>query len=193
MFSSYSITSVSSLEESPARSSAPWVWFGFIFAAAFLGAEFVVVFTETEESVANLLLMFIAAGGFIYWLFCVHRFHKILHELSRNNYPIGTSEAVWKHFVPVLNLIWIFQWPKTFSDYLKERGRVRMVSGNLIGLLILVSLLLRFFDGSVGLACLFGVTLHLSAKLRKHMQLVKGIELPPLPDPGLFRQPPETT
>jgi hypothetical protein len=61
-----------------------------------------------------------------------------------NHYPIGTSEAVWKHLIPFLNLIWIFQWPKEFSEYLNERGRVRIVSGNLIGLLILVSLLLRF-------------------------------------------------
>ena len=61
-------------------------------------------------------------------------------------------------------------------------------SGNLIGLLLLGSLLLRFVDGAIGLTRLFDVTLYLSVKLRRHKQLVKGIELPPIPDANMFRQ-----
>ncbi len=192
MSSSYSTRSVSEAEN-PATSSAPWVWFGFFFAAAFMIAEFVVVFTEMEESMANLLLLFIALSGFIYWLVCVHRFHKILREMSGNQYSITPGEAVGRHFIPFVNLVWIFKWPAAFEEYINGRGRVRMISGNLIGLLLLGSLLLRFVDGAVGLAGLFGVTLYLSAKLRRHMQLAKGIELPPMPDANMFRRPGETS
>ncbi len=188
MFSSFPTATVEQLEEVPAKSRAPWVWFGFLFALGFLVFEFVVVFTEMDDSTANPILILIAAAGFIYWLFCIHRFHKILHELSQGTYAVGTSEAVWKHLIPFLNIIWIFQWPREFSDYLNRRGRVSIISGTLIGLLLLLSLILRLFDGAVGLASLFGVTLYLSAKLRRHMQLVKGIAPPPVADPSLFRQ-----
>jgi hypothetical protein len=187
MFSSYNTTPLESLPETPARSSPPWVWVGFIFVVAFLIGEFAVVLAETEEGSANAVLTLIAIGGFIYWLFCIHRFHKILYELSSGTYPVGTSEAVWKHIIPIINIIWIFQWPRDFARYLTERGRVRIISGTLISLLILISLLLRFFDGAIGLACLFGVTLYMSSKLKSHMQSVKGMESPPVPDPGVFQ------
>ncbi|HZE69570.1 MAG TPA: hypothetical protein VE135_08620 [Pyrinomonadaceae bacterium] len=193
LLSSYSITTASSLEELPAKSSEPWVWVGFIFAFAFFVGEFVVLFTGMDEAGANLLLISIGLMGFIYWLFCVHRFHKILREMSAKSYGITPGEAVGRHFIPFLNLVWIFKWPAAFSEYINGRGRVHMISGNVIGLFLLISLLLRFLDGAVGLACLFGVTLYLSAKLRKHMQLVKGMDLPPVLDASIFRQPQEAT
>jgi len=192
MFSSYS-TARESDAEKPASSSAPWVWLGFLFAGAFMIGEFVVIITEMEEPAANLLLLSIGLCGFIYWLFCVYRFHKILREMSDGRYSITPGEAVGRHFIPILNLIWIFKWPAEFSQYINGRGRVRMISGNLIGVLLLLSLVLRFVDGAVGLTCLFGVTLYLSAKLRRHMKLVKGMEMPPMPDANMFRQAEETT
>ena len=186
-------SSPGSLEELPSKSSAPWVWVGFLFALAFFVAEFVVLLAGMDEAGANLVLLFIALLGFLYWLSCIYRFHKILREMSNNSYGITPGEAAGRHFIPFLNLVWIFKWPAAFSEYLNSRGHVRMISGNLIGLLLLISFLLRFVDGAVGLACLFGVTLYLSAKLRRHMQLVKGIDLPPVPHASVFRHPQETT
>ena len=180
-------------DEQPAATSAPWVWVGFLFAFAFLIGEFVVVLTGMEDSTGNLLLIAIAVCGFIYWLFCIYRFHKILREMSGNSYPISPGEAAGKHFIPIVNLIWVFQWPTEFVDYINARGRVRMMSGKLIGLFLLISFLLRFVDGAVGLACLFGVTLYLSAKLRKHMKSLQAMVLPPVPDASMFRQPQETS
>lgn len=65
-----------------------------------------------------------------------------------------------------------------------------MLPGGLIGFVLLISLLLRYVDGAIGLALTFAVGLYISAKLRKHMKLVKGISpelLPPPPDPEMFR------
>lgn len=193
MFSSYSLAASAPTDEKPAISSAPWVWVGFVFAFAFLVAEFVLVLMGVDQEGSNLLLLLISLLGMIYWLSCVHRFHKILREMSNNSYGITPGEAVGRHFIPFFNLIWIFKWPAAFSEYINSRGRVRMISGNLIGLFLLIAWFLRFVDGSVGLAALFGVTLYLSAKLRRHMQLVKGMDLPPVPDASIFRQPQETT
>ncbi len=180
------------IKDHPAKSSPPWVWFGFLFALAFLVAEFLEVGLELDHQSFQLLFILIILAGWIYWLFCVHRFHKILGEMTFNRYPISPGEAVGKHFIPFYNLYWLFAWPSTLSKHINSRGHVRMLPGAVIGFLLLLSLLLRYLDGAFGLAMTFGVGLYISAKLRRHMALVKGVApgmLPPPPDPSLFSTP----
>lgn len=193
MYTSLSITS-DAVDELPARSSLPWVWFGFFFVAAFIIEETLMVAFDMDESVATVVLILIALAGWIYWLFCVYRFHTILHEISRNQYPITSAEAAWKHIIPFYNLVWIFRWPAAMSEYLNRRERVKMVSGNLIGVVLLVFLLIfRFIDGGIGLAGTLTVGMYMSAKLRRHLELinVSPDKLPPPPDPSLFARAPE--
>jgi hypothetical protein len=170
----------------------PWVWFGFFFVAAFIIEETLMVALGLDESGASIVLILIALGGWIYWLFCISRFHKILREISRNHYPITGAEAAWKHIIPFYNLVWIFRWPATMSEYLNQHQRVKMVSGNLLGVCLLISLLIgRFLDGGVGMTGIFAVGMYISAKLRNHVELIKGLSkdmLPPPPDANLFRQ-----
>jgi hypothetical protein len=180
--------------ELPASSPLLWVWFGFIFAGAFFVGEFAVDLLELEESLAKLVLILVALGGWIYWLVCVHRFHKILREVSRNHYPISGAEAVGKHFIPFYNLYWIFKWPTTMTDYLSRRGRVTIISGNVLGAILLISLLTgRFFDGGIGLTGVFAVGMYISSKLRAHLKSISPGELPPAPDPNWFRPAPATS
>lgn len=192
MFTTLNITP-DSLEELPPKSSLPWVWFGFFFVAAFIIEETLMIAFELDESAATLVLILIALAGWIYWLFCVSRFHKILAEISRNHYPIGSAEAAWKHIIPFYNLVWVFRWPTAMSEYLNRRQRVKMVSGSLLGVVLLISLLIsRFVDAGVGLTSTFGVGMYINAKLRKHIELI-GISpdrLPPPPDPSLFGRAP---
>lgn len=193
MYTSLSITS-DSVDELPARSSLPWVWFGFFFVAAFIIEETLLIAFDLDQSMASVVLILIAVAGWIYWLFCVSRFHNILREISRNYYPITGAEAAWKHLIPFYNLVWIFRWPTAMSDYLNRHERVKMVSGNLLGVVLLISLLIgRFVDGGVGLAGTLTVGLYMSAKLRKHVELIKVSQdkLPPPPDASLFRRAPE--
>ncbi|MGH9874370.1 MAG: hypothetical protein ACRD9S_18100 [Pyrinomonadaceae bacterium] len=193
MFTSLMLTP-DALEEVPAKSSLPWVWFGFFFVAAFLTEETLLFALELDPEVGMLVLILIALAGYIYWLFCVSRFHTILGEVSRNHYPISGAEAAWKHFIPFYNLVWVFRWPSTMSDYLNRRERVKMVSGNLLGAGLLVSLLTtRFFDGGVGLTGIFAIGMYISAKLRQHIELIRASSpdmLPPPPDPNWYPQTP---
>jgi hypothetical protein len=193
MFTSLTIIP-DSFEEVPARSSMPWVWFGFLFVAAFIIEETLMVMLELDQSVAKLVLVMVGISGWIYWFFCVSRFHQILRELSRDRYPISNLEAVGKHFIPFYNLVWVFRWPAEMSEYLNQRGRVKMVSGNLLGLFLLLSAFTsRFLDGGVGLTGVFAVGMYISAKLGRHMDLVKGVSkemLPPPPDADLFQSVP---
>jgi len=189
MFSS--ITIAPAYDETSPKSSPPWVWLGFFFAAAFFVIEVLFVVMELDEASINLVLTVVSIGGWIYWLVCIHRFHKILAELSDGRYPIGPGEAAGRHIIPFYNLVWIFKWPAEMSNYINERGRVKMINGYLLGAVLLFALLARFVDGAIGLAFLFATTLYISAKLKKHVAEVRGVDpnkLPPLPDPEMFRR-----
>jgi hypothetical protein len=190
-----SITETARVEYVP-KSSAPWVWVGFLFAGAFFVIGVTMVILGVDEQTMTVYLTPIAIGGFIYWLFCVHRIHKILNEITRNSYPYTPGEAALRHIIPFYNLVWIFTWPSALSSYLKRQGRVNIISGGAIGAMLLLSLLLRFVDGAVGMALLFGVTMYVSAKVKKHVKALKGVtpdQLPPLPDPKVFSRPIENS
>jgi hypothetical protein len=81
------------------------------------------------------------------------------------------------------------------SAYINRHGRVKVVSGYLLGALLLIFLLVtRIFDGAIGLAGMFAVAMYLSAKLRRHIQSIPGsYQLPPPPDPNMFGSPKEQT
>jgi len=182
--------------EAPAESSPPWVWIGFLFAGTFFMLELLFVILELDEPVINLFLTLLMVGGWIYWLVCIHRIHKILAELTRNRYPISPGEAAGKHIIPFYNIVWVFRWPAALSDYVNRQGRVKMISGYVIGAMLLFSLLLRMVNPAYGLAFVFGVTMYMSNKVKSHVKAGQGItadQLPPLPDPNIFSRPLETS
>ena len=203
MFTSITETPQIDTQEQVPTSSPPRVWVGFLFAFAFFFLElvFVIMTFQQEEGPSDsewaLAIGFIGLPGMIYWMFCVHRIHKILAEMTQGRYPISPNEAALKHLIPFYNLYWIFKWPGEFSDYLNRKGRVKMISGSLIGLMLLLSLLVyRLFDGAVGMAAVFGLTMFISSKLKAHIKELKGLtpeQLPPLPDPRIFSRPIETS
>jgi hypothetical protein len=176
------------------RTASPYVWVGFLFAGAFLIGEFFSVLLEDEGAIDAPLLL-IGIGGWFYWIYCIHRIHRILAELTNYRYPVDPGRAAARHVFPVYNLFWIFYWPVKLSNYLNARGRVTILSGYLIGAMLLLSLLLRFVDGAIGTAVLFGVTMYISSKVAKHVEAVTGVDpgkFPPLPDPEIFSRPTES-
>ncbi|HEY6806599.1 MAG TPA: hypothetical protein VI306_23680 [Pyrinomonadaceae bacterium] len=193
MFSS--LTVPPEVQETVPQSSFPWVWVGFLIAIAFFLVEVLWVVLGLDEPVVNFVLTLISIAGWIYWLVCVHRIHKILEELSNGSYPNTPGEAVGKHIIPFYNLYWVFKWPADMSNYINERGRVKMISGYVIGALLLFALLVRLVDGAVGLTWLFATTVFIVHKLKQHVNSLKEVDpsrLPPLPDPAMF-QPHEPT
>jgi hypothetical protein len=119
-----------------------------------------------------------------------------MNELAHNHYLYTPGEAAGKHFIPFYNMVWLFKWPSELSRYINGKGRVRMLSGGVIGTLLLLSVLVRFVDGAFGMAFLFGVMMYVSAKVKQHVKAVKGVtpdQLPPLPDPRIFSRPLESS
>ena len=192
MFNSITTPEVS---EKVPNSSPPWVWVGFLFAGAFLLIEILFVALDLDEQSIDLFLRLILFAGGIYWLACVYKIHKILEELTRGRYPYSPIGAALRHFIPFFNIYWLFKWPIELSDYVASKGRVKMMPGAVIGVLLLLSMLLRLVDGAIGLAVTFGVTMYVSNKLKAHVKGLQGVtpdQLPPLPDPRIFSRPLET-
>ena len=155
-------------------SPLPRVWIGFVLAFGFLVAEVVEV-TQGNESAVGPLTVAIAIAGWIYWFFCVHRFHRILGELSPHvsgepTYPITPRQAVGYHFIPFYNLVWYFKWTRELTDFVERYTSVKMISEVLLGALLLLSgLTVRVIDGFVGFTLLFAATLYISRQLRRAM------------------------
>lgn len=157
----------------------PKIWIGFALAGGILLAEILSAAFPGHKAELGLLATLVSISSWIYWLFCVSRFHSILNALARPNprsasltdYPISAGSAVARHFVPVYNLYWICHWPGEMERYLKTHTSVRMVSGSLVGLGLLVALvLLGLLDGFLSYSAVFGIGAYLAAKVRQVVQ-----------------------
>ena len=152
-------------------SRLPRIWIGFILAFGFLVAEITEVMRGNESAV-GLYTITAAVLGWSYWFFCIHRFHKILGQISphvqgQSIYPISPRQAVGYHLIPLYNLFWVFEWTKAFVSFLKRRTSVRAGSGGGLGTILLLSMIAMRVDGFIGLSCLFGFALYVSRKLRQ--------------------------
>ena len=148
--------------------SIPRLWIGFALAGAFLIAEIIEPIFGYEGQLGPLTTP-IAIGGMIYWLFCVHRFHRILDKLTIEGYNTSPGQAVVFHVVPVFNLYWIFKWPIQLSELINRLGNVKMIHGGILGLLLFISFALNRVDTAIGLACIFGVGSYIASKLRRQI------------------------
>jgi hypothetical protein len=153
-------------------SPLPRIWIGFLLAFGFLVAEVIEAAQGNTDTMGPLTLAASLLGS-VYWFFCIHRFHKILGQLSPQvdgepTYPITPKQAVGYHFVPFYNLFWLFRWPGQLKDFLEKYFSIRLASAAGLGTILLLSMLImRVVDGFIGLTLLFAVALYISRKLRQ--------------------------
>lgn len=153
-------------------SRLPRIWVGYLLAFGFLVAE-VVEAAQGNDSQLGPLTLSASVLGSIYWFFCIHRFHRILGELSPQvdgepTYPITPKQAVGYHFIPFYNLVWLFKWPRELKDFVERHFSVRVASAAGLGTILLLStLVMRVIDGFLGLTFMFTVALYISRKLRQ--------------------------
>ena len=150
-------------------SALPKVWIGFIIAGIFLTAEIIEGYRDYVESISPLLI-FISLSGIVYWMFCIHRIHKILNQLD-SSYEITPGMAVGYHFLPFFNFYWLFKWPIVLSKFINSRGNIKMVSGYMLGFLLLMAYLINgYIDSTIGLALIFGIGIYMTKQLRRETQ-----------------------
>lgn len=168
----------------PGRSNAefiqqlPKVWIGYVLALGTFGGEGIALVRHPELTqghglmVPPLEIYLPVFVGVVYWLVCVHKYHVILRAASKGEYPVTPAKAVWFHFIPFYNFLWVFLWPRPLAQFVNQRlGRVEM-KGWVIGTGILISALCRLLlDASLGLAILFVTCTYISGYLRRVFSL----------------------
>jgi hypothetical protein len=153
-------------------SPLPRIWIGFVLAFGFLVAEIVEAMQGNESAYGPLTLPASLLGS-IYWFFCIHRFHRILGQLSPQvdgepTYAITPRQAVGYHFIPFYNLFWLFKWPRELKDFVEKHFSIRLASAGGLGTILLLSMLvMRTIDGFLGLTLMFTFNSYISRKLRQ--------------------------
>lgn len=152
----------------PALKRLPPFWWGFLF----VGLWYLGLFLEEPQIDDESWTFWVAfLGGYLFWLFCIHRLHLVLRQLTGNQYPISPGWAVLLHLVPLVNIWWLFEWPREFTNFIRTNGPVKIVSGILIGLSLLITFPIgKFLYSGIGLVLLFGPGLYLRNVLGKQIE-----------------------
>jgi len=143
------------------------MWVGYVLAAAFLIGEFVELAMDSSGGdELGVICIAIGLAGWIYWLSCVFRFHKVLREATNGHHPVSPGQSIGYLFIPFYNLYWIFKWPNELVSFVREHGRnIKMMMG-WPGVFLLVGTMLSRVDASLGFLVIFSVGVHLKKKIR---------------------------
>jgi hypothetical protein len=138
----------------------PRMWVGMTIAA-------VCFLCQLVDSDA--LVFLVSMLGSCYWLFCVHRFHKMLAECTRCAYPISPRRAVGFHFIPVFEYFWFFRWTRQLARFLDEESGGKPTAKVWPGVLLTGIALLGWFPlfKSFRLFVVFGLGIYFTRKLRR--------------------------
>lgn len=101
-----------------------------------------------------------------YVLYCISAYHYVVNKVDGWSHPISPKQAAWFHFIPVFNLYWVFKWPREMARFVNWRMQSNRMSGILVGALVLIGLIGRFFDASIGLAVIVFAFAYISRCLR---------------------------
>jgi len=164
--------------------------FGYLFALAFLTIEVYEITLDPAAAARNTPLPFLIYGaGFAYWLFWVHRLHKVAAEATNATYPITPAKAVAFHFIPFFNLIWLFKWPSEIARFVNSRVPDAQVSTRWPGVLLFIGLAVaRLIDGAVALVIIYSVAAILTRHVRRAAQLPDEADVGEWPPLMLLRR-----
>src|SRR6266404_670703 len=156
-------------------SHLPRSWIGFAIAALGVVGEiiqYLKLWPMGHLVTATLLTSFF---GWLYWLFYVHRMHKVLAQATRCGYKVSPRRVVWFQLIPIFSWIWAVLWPNRMARFLKEARPEMRVAVIWPGILVLLGVLLKF--SSFRLFIFFGVGAYLNRKLRDVIVFNKAVHI----------------
>jgi hypothetical protein len=141
-------------------SRLPKMWIGMVIATLCLLCQVAI-----PGYVFTLLLSMV---GSCYWLFCVHRIHKVLAEYTGCRYPISPFKAVGFQFIPVFEYFWFFRWTRRLATFIEAESGKPQMSKVWPGMLLTTASVLGWFGAfkSVRLFLIFGFGTYLTRKLK---------------------------
>ena len=156
---------VAAPDQSP-KSKLPRIWSGVLLTIACS----VIVVLCLEVRPYTLRIVAVAGVMWVlphtYWLFCVHRLHKVVREVNRETATSSPMRAVLGHFIPLWNLYWVFAWTSELDEWCARRTGAKPIPG-IWGVLLLVGLLIYSkLDMTAGALILLTVIWILNRKVR---------------------------
>lgn len=155
----------------------PRLWIGFATATVCLGCQFLVAAPLN----GSLALVFGLIGS-CYWIFCVHRIHKVLADYTRCTYSISPLKAVLLQFVPIYEYFWFFRWTRQLGNFVEaENGEFRMRKV-WPGLVLTAASIAGWLPPlkSFRLFLIFGVGFYFTRKLREVLPKSEPLPVPRL-------------
>ena len=170
MSNSPTVPPPSNLWGKDAAPALPTLWIGYALAVALL-------VIEDFDPTLNLAFRLDAVGlrplylfpclAWVYWLYCVYKFHDVMAQIPGYNHPITPWRAVGMHFIPIYNLYWVFKWPSEIATFVNWRKQEPAMKGWVAGVLVLAAVLVfRFFDPFMGIILVFSAGEYISYELR---------------------------
>lgn len=147
----------------------PRIWVGFILAGVVLLAEIPAVFPQVEApggSIGPPIFQATVLIAWIYWLYCVYRFHDAVGSVPGYRHPITPARAVALHFIPFFNFYWVFRWPSRIAAFVNWRTQTNSMQGWIAGVLVLASVVVVRIDGFVGMLLLFAAGAYISHRIK---------------------------
>lgn len=147
------------------RSSLPSMEIGYALSLLCLSA-FVFGYVRSDKTAIGLANAF-SLAGWVYWLHCTYRMHKVLAEATAGQYPISASRAVGFQMIPIYSLIWGFKWPKEIAKFLRQRLPDDRLQYGWVGVALVLAALLAAYPTGLHLALLFAAGSYLVRHLAK--------------------------
>ena len=113
----------------------------------------------------GILVLFYAPS--FYWLYCVKKFHDAIWAVSGYNHDISPSKAVAFHFIPFVNIWWVFRWPSAIAKFVNWRCQAPVMRGWVAGVLMVAAVILGRLFGPLGALALFGAGAYIARHMRR--------------------------
>jgi hypothetical protein len=150
------------------HSRLPNLWIGYGFAAVV--ATLLLIGMTAQDSTLDLAVLrwLLFFAGWIYWMACIYRIHRVLKEATNGSYPVSPRRSVGFQLIPFLSLIWIFKWPKRIAEFVNARTSAQRMNWKLPAFLLLIAAFLgqTSFLAPVHLLILFAVSDYITRKIR---------------------------
>ena len=162
-----------SVDARPLRLRPLWVGLAFTVAGFFL---FALSAQSADMEMSRSLAEMWGIPAFVYYLMVVHRIVKILDAQPGWSVEYTPAAAVWKHFIPVYGIFFLYRWPGDVESYIDWRHGRESRAGLWTFLGLLTGVILRFFDVYVGLLVMTASLYFLYVPLRRTLAVAAAAD-----------------